>query len=136
VRHRLGFFVPLLLVTLFGAGAVAIAQQGAPHPVPVAMKVMPITVAAGEYSLINQVIDLPAGAAIPKHTHGGPAVVNLLSGQLTVTDATGTRTLSAGQSFTEAPGYAHSVANKGSTTARVSVTYLIPKGSKTLILSK
>ena len=136
MRQRWAFIVSLLLVTVFAAGAVGLAQQGSAQPAVVANKAMPITVTAGDYTLINQVIDVPPGAAIPKHTHGGPAVVNVLSGTLTLTDASGTQTLTAGQSATEAAGYAHSVVNKGTTTARVSVSYLIPKGSETTTMGK
>jgi hypothetical protein len=32
--------------------------------------------------------------------------------------------------FTENAGYAHMAANKGSVTARVAVSYLIPKGTE------
>jgi quercetin dioxygenase-like cupin family protein len=44
--------------------------------------------------------------------------------------------LKAGQSFYEPAGYAHAVANKGSETARVSVSYLIPKGAQVITMVK
>jgi quercetin dioxygenase-like cupin family protein len=129
------------LLTLFVASAVAlganaVAQQTAPKPVMVGMKAMPITVTAGSYQLINQVIDLPPGGMVPKHVHGGPAVVTLVSGALVETDSTGSHTVKAGQSFYEPAGYAHSVVNNGVVTARVSVSYLIPKGAKVITIVK
>jgi quercetin dioxygenase-like cupin family protein len=130
----------LSLLMFFVASAVAlgtnaVAQQTA-KPVIVATKAEPITVTAGSYLLINQVIDLPPGGMIPKHVHGGPAVVTLLSGVLVATDKTGAHTLKAGQSFYEPAGYAHAVANKGTVTARVSVSYLIPKGANVITMVK
>ncbi|MBV8151190.1 MAG: cupin domain-containing protein [Candidatus Eremiobacteraeota bacterium] len=125
----------ICLCLVYAVAQSAIAQTAA-KPAIVGMKAMPVTVTAGSYQLINQVIDVPPGAAIPRHTHGGPAVVTMVSGALVVTDAKGTRTLKAGQTFTEPTGYVHAVANKGSIPARVSVSYLIPKGAQVTTMVK
>ena len=134
MRVRWTSILTLVLATILGAGAIAAAQGNA--PVNVATKEMPVAVTAGDYVLVNQVLDIPPGVSIGKHTHGGPAVVTVISGELTVTDPNGTATLKAGQSATEPMGYAHSVVNKGTTTARVSVSYLIPKGAAMTTMSK
>lgn len=133
---RILTLLTLFVVSVLSLGVNATAQQAIPKPVIVAMKAVPIMVTAGNYQLINQVIDLPPGGMIPKHVHGGPAVVTLVSGVLVATDKTGSHTLKAGQSFYEPAGYSHSVANKGSMTARVSVSYLIPKGANVITMVK
>ena len=136
MRQRGVIFASFVLAIIVFAGLVAHAQQAPPAPVGVTSKEFPITVTAGQYTLINTVIDLPPGGKIPKHVHGGPAVVTIVSGELTLTDASGAHVLKAGQGATEKAGYAHAVANNGTETARVSVSYLIPKGGKTLTIVK
>ena len=118
----------VVFVALVVAGA-AVSYAAAPGPVIVGTATYPINVQAGNYDLISQVVDLPPGGVIPKHTHGGPVVAQVLSGAITVTDATGQKVFKAGQMFTESGGYVHMAANKGTVTARVAVSYLIPKGA-------
>ena len=118
------------LIVLAAAGVVSYAA--APGPTIAGTAKFPITVQAGDYDLIAQVIDLPPGGMVPKHTHGGPVVVQVVSGQITLTDATGSKTVKAGGMFTENPGTVHSAANTGSVPARVAVSYLIPKGAEVI----
>jgi quercetin dioxygenase-like cupin family protein len=118
----------VVFVVLLVAGAAV--SYAAPGPVTVGTAAYPINVQAGNYDLISQVIDLPPGAIIPKHRHGGPVVAQVVSGAVTVTDAAGQRIFKAGQMFTESGGYVHMAANKGTVTARVAVSYLIPKGAE------
>jgi len=115
------------LAVLAVAGAASYAAM--PAPVVVGTATCPINVKEGNYDLISQVVDLPPGGVIPKHKHGGPVVAQVLTGEITVTDAMGVKVFKAGQMFTESPGYVHMAANKGSATTRVAVSYLIPKGA-------
>jgi quercetin dioxygenase-like cupin family protein len=124
-----------VLVALTAAG-VAVSYAAAPGPSIVGTATSPINIKAGDYDLINQVVDLPPGGMIPKHTHGGPAVVQVLSGTLTVTDATGDKTVNAGQMFVENPGVVHWATNTGAAPVRVSVSYLIPKGADVITWMK
>ena len=124
--------VPILVVFATpGSG-----QMSAPQPVTVALKVFPITVTAGDYELVNQVLDLPPGSSVPKHIHGGPVVVTVVSGQLTQVDATGERVVKAGESWTERVGAEHSVMNKSPETTRLVASYLIPKGASMITIVK
>lgn len=125
----------VMLVALLVAG-VAVSYAAAPGPVIVGTAAYPINVQAGNYDLISQVVDLPPGAVIPKHRHGGPVVAQVLSGVITVTDAAGPKTFKAGQMFTESGGYVHMAANNGKATARVAVSYLIPKGAEVITFVK
>jgi quercetin dioxygenase-like cupin family protein len=134
-RVRLAFAVLIVAIVGF-LGVRAIGQAAGPAPVNVATKAFPITVAAGDYELINQVLELPAGSGVPKHIHGGPVVATVISGELTLTDASGRRVLKAGQSLTEKTGYEHAVANRSTGTVRLAVSYLIPKGGAQITIVK
>jgi quercetin dioxygenase-like cupin family protein len=119
----------LIFVIILIAGTMAASYAAMPGPNIVGTATYPINVKEGNYDLVSQVIDLPPGGAIPKHQHGGPAVAQVLTGEITVTDAMGEKVFKAGQMFTESGGYVHMAANKGSVTTRVAVSYLIPKGA-------
>jgi len=115
------FFLSLL--------ATSVGAQSAPGPAIFAMKSFPISAAAGEYELVNQVLDLPPGAGVANHTHGGPMVVTVISGELTLIEAGTESLVKPGESWTENVGYVHAVANRGNTTVRLALGYLIPKGA-------
>lgn len=119
----------LIFVIILIAGTMAASYAAMPGPNIVGTATYPINVKEGNYDLVSQVIDLPPGGVIPKHQHGGPAVAQVLTGEITVTDAMGEKVVKAGQMFTESGGYVHMAANKGSVTTRVAVSYLIPKGA-------
>lgn len=102
----------------------------------VATKAFPITLAAGDYELVNQVLDFPPGSGVPQHFHGGPAVVTVLTGELVTADAIGERVLKAGDSLLEGTGDKHSVINKTDGTVRVAVSYLVPKSAQRTTLIK
>jgi quercetin dioxygenase-like cupin family protein len=105
-------------------------------PVSVAMADMPVTLSAGDYEIVNQLLDLMPGGYMREHHHGGPVIVMVISGELTVTDAKGTRVLTSGQSMTEQTTYVHGAANNGSTIAHLAVTYVIPKGAARTIIDR
>lgn len=122
-------------IVLAVAGYRAFAQMQLKAPVSVAMADLPVKLAAGDYDVVNQLLDVMPGGYMREHTHGGPVIVMVISGELTVTDDSGVRVLKAGQSMTETLGYRHSAANNGSEIAHLAVTYVIPKGAaRTTIL--
>ena len=112
-----------------GIVTVAKAQTDTPAPVNIVLQSFPITVAAGDYELINQVLDLPGGSGVPNHMHGGPVVVTVITGEVTLVEAGSERVVKSGESWTESVGYVHAIANRGTSTARVVASYLIPKGA-------
>jgi quercetin dioxygenase-like cupin family protein len=90
----------------------------------------PFNVASGDYNLINLGLDIAPGGKIPRHIHSGPAVVSVLSGEVTLIQADGTeKTLKAGESFMENPNVPHAVENRSGDVVRFAVTQLIPKGA-------
>ena len=105
------------------------AQTDTPAPVNIVLQSFPITVAAGDYELINQVLDLLAGSSVPNHMHGGPVVVTVIAGEVTLMEAGREQVVKSGESWTESVGYVHAIANRGTSTARVVASYLIPKGA-------
>jgi len=123
-----------LLVALAGTSAVLTYAAAPPRIVGTAK--FPITVKAGDYDLLAQVAELPAGSMFPKHTHGGPVVVQVITGQITIVDASGEKTVKAGGMFTEIPGVVHWAVNRGPVTTRLAVSYLIPKGAEVITFVK
>jgi|GEM_PF-5305076 quercetin dioxygenase-like cupin family protein len=131
----IGFFFCVCAVVAV-AGLHAYAQMQLKAPVSVAMADLPVTLTAGDYDVVNQLLDLMPGGYMREHHHGGPVIVMVISGELTVIDSKGTRVLTSGQSMTEAPAYVHGAANNGSTIAHLALTYVIPKGEARTIIDR
>ncbi len=90
----------------------------------------PITSAAGEYDLVNLVLDFAPGAEIPLHYHGGPAVVVGMDGELTLRASGHERTLKPGHVVNEKAGAQHQMVNMGATNTRILAGVLLPKGAE------
>lgn len=129
-------FSVVTLAVLVCAGLTITASAQGPAPAQVSLEKFPLTVPAGDYELVQQIIDLPAGSSVPKHSHGGSVLVTVITGQLTLMDARGDRVVKAGQSWTEKAGDVHSVANKGKARVRVAASYLVPKGAELMTPAK
>ena len=82
------------------------------------------------------ILDFQQGAGVPDHMHGGPVLVTVLSGEITLMDKNSKRTVKVGESWTENPGDIHSVVNAGTTTCRVAVNTLLPKGAEVTTIIK
>ena len=103
-----------------------IAYQGT-YPLP--------GVAAGEYDLVNLVLDFAPGAEIPLHYHGGPALVVGKDGVLTIRPEGGMEhTVSAGMAMNEKAGARHIMINTGSVNAEIFAAVLLPKGAEVTTL--
>jgi quercetin dioxygenase-like cupin family protein len=119
----------LLIVVTLGSFATSVTGQApAPAPVTVSLTAFPITVVAGDYALVSQVLDLPAGSGLPQHFHSGPVVVTVVTGELILTDAAGERVVKAGESWTENAGDVHAIVNRSAGTTRLVASSLFPKG--------
>lgn len=120
--------VALLVIWLSTGG---LSAQAAPiGPSVVAQGVMPVTVPAGEASIVSVVLDFAPGAQVPEHVHGGPLVVTILSGALTLSEDSGTTTYKAGEYFTEMPNHKHVAMNMSSGHTVVGVSALLAKGAE------
>ena len=111
-----------------GAGTVGRALPS-PGTVTVAVAAYPISVTAGEYRIYDFVVDFPPGSMTPRHVHGGPVVVTVVTGELVLQRGGGERVVKAGESFLEVPGDVHALANRGPIAARISAAELIPNGA-------
>lgn len=88
------------------------------------------TSVSGPYSLVQQVLDFAPSAQTPKHRHGGPGVVSVLQGQLTLSTDGVEQTYVAGQTFVEMPGQTLQASNRGSSGVIVAATFMLPDGAQ------
>lgn len=126
-----------ILVTLLFVSAAAAQEKSnetaATAPVVTYQSKFPVVVQGAEYDLLTMIIDFPTGAGFPKHFHGGPVLVTVMSGEITVQQGGAEKVLKTGESWTENPGDIHAVVNKGA-SARVAVSMLLPKGAEATTL--
>jgi quercetin dioxygenase-like cupin family protein len=85
---------------------------------------------SGPYSVVQQVLDFAPGSQTPKHRHGGPGVITVLQGQVTLSSDGIEKTYHVGDSFTETPGQVLQALNHGTTELVVVATYLLPDGAQ------
>jgi quercetin dioxygenase-like cupin family protein len=117
-----------VLAAALAAGA-ATAAQGPPSTHTVAVAAYPVAVASGAYKIYDFVVDFPPGSETPRHVHGGPVVVTVISGQLVLERGGRARVVKAGESFLETPGDVHALSNRTAVPARISAAELIPEGA-------
>lgn len=86
---------------------------------------------AGEYDLVQLIVDFPPGTWTPSHTHGGQVLVTVLEGETTVRDSQGAEKMyKAGEGFIETPGTYLEIGNAGTTLTRNAALALLPKGAQ------
>jgi quercetin dioxygenase-like cupin family protein len=87
----------LLLIVVLAACAPIQAPSGAPAAAPAgendAAAAGPVAELAGEFELVQLIVDFPPGTWTPLHTHGGMLLVTVLQGEQTVRDEQGQETL-------------------------------------------
>lgn len=131
-------FAVLLLLFMM---SVATAEEKMSHAMPQGPTVVynpkyPITVENREYEMQTLIMDFQPGSGMPDHIHGGPVLVVVLSGEIVLMEKDSKRTMKVGESWTEAAGNIHSVVNSGTTTCRVAVNMLLPKGAEATTMIK
>lgn len=88
-------------------------------------------VQAGEYDLVNLVLDFAPGAQIPLHYHGGPALVVGKNGVLTLRPEGGMEhTVTSGMVVNEKAGARHVMINTSATNAGIFAGVLLPRGAE------
>jgi quercetin dioxygenase-like cupin family protein len=85
---------------------------------------------SGGYSLVQQVLDFAPGAQTLKHRHGGPGVITVIQGQVTLSTDGVEKTYNVGDSFSETPGQTLQAFNRGSTELIVVATFVLPDGAQ------
>jgi quercetin dioxygenase-like cupin family protein len=135
---KLFSFVCLVMLLLVSATMAQekTGQSEMPAPSVFSKASFPIDIQAGGYDLVSIVFDFPPGAAVPNHFHGGHTLATVLSGEITLREKGTERIIKAGSSWTESQGDVHSALNAGSTSARVAVSMLLPKGAEATTIKK
>jgi quercetin dioxygenase-like cupin family protein len=131
----LACLVMLLLVSATIAGEKT-DQAAMPAPSVVYKAALPVEIQAGGYDLVSIIFDFPPGAGFPDHFHGGHALVTVLSGEITLREKGTERIIKTGGNWTESPGDVHAALNAGSSSARVAVSMLLPKGAEATTIIK
>jgi quercetin dioxygenase-like cupin family protein len=85
---------------------------------------------SGGYSLIQQVLDFAPGSQTLKHRHGGPGVITVIKGQVTLSIDGVEKTYNAGESFSETSGQTLQAFNRGSAELIVVATFILPDGAQ------
>jgi quercetin dioxygenase-like cupin family protein len=90
----------------------------------------PVAELAGDFEVVQLIVDFAPGAWTPSHTHGGMLVVTVRNGELTVRDEQGSETTyKPGESFVEVPGVYLEIGNAGADAASVATVALLPNGA-------
>lgn len=110
------------------------AVAGQPAPATANKTVDTVTLpslgVSGPYSLVQQVLDFAPGSQTPMHRHGGPGVITVLQGQVTLNVDGVDMTFKTGQSFAEMPGHRLQAFNRGSSDLVLAATFLLPDGAQ------
>lgn len=118
----------LLFMPVLAACVPIQPPAAAPAAAPVVLG--PTAELAGEFDLVQLIVDFPPGTWTPAHTHGGMLLVTVLKGEQTVRDEQGNEKIyKAGESFTETPGEYLEIGNAGQELVTVSAAALLPKGA-------
>lgn len=127
-RRVFAWGVSGVLAAALAVGA-ATSRPGPQSTHTVVVAAYPVAVAAGAYKIYDFVVDFPPGSETPRHVHGGPVVVTVVTGQLVLERAGRERVVKAGESFLETPGDAHALSNRTAVPARIAAAELIPEGA-------
>jgi uncharacterized OsmC-like protein/quercetin dioxygenase-like cupin family protein len=82
--------------------------------------------------MVQLILDFAPGAWTPLHSHGGPMIVTILEGEMTVISdqENGEETVyGPGEFWIETPGDTHVAGNNSDENARVAVLVLLPEGA-------
>jgi quercetin dioxygenase-like cupin family protein len=85
---------------------------------------------SGAYSLVQQVLVFAPGSQTLRHRHGGPGVITVIEGQVTLNRDGIEKTYSIGDSFSETPGQTLQAFNRGTAESIVVASYLLPDGAQ------
>ena len=79
--------------------------------------------------LLQLVLDFAPGAWTPVHIHGGPGHVTVLDGEMTLRMGGADQTFKVGEGWIDSPDMPHAAGNEGRSTARLVVSFVLPKGA-------
>jgi quercetin dioxygenase-like cupin family protein len=88
----------------------------------------------GPFNVVHKVTDFPPGAFNALHHHGGPVLVIVLTGTLTIRHNDTIQTFAAGQHFVEETTFIHDAGNTTDGPVSIMATTLLPQGAEQTIL--
>lgn len=112
----------------------SVATPAPPAPTVVYEATYANVTMAGPFNVVHKVTDFAPGAFQPLHHHGGPVLVIVLTGTLTVRQNGAIQTYQAGQHFVEETTFIHDAGNTSDAPVRIMATTLLPQGAQQTIL--
>ena len=100
----------------------------APRPTTVYHSAIAVERPAGAFELVHVVLDFEPGVWTPRHMHGGPELVMLTIGELTLQRQGEVMVFAAGDSWVNTAGLVHAAGNDGRSFAQAVATFLLPAG--------
>jgi quercetin dioxygenase-like cupin family protein len=132
-RKRLSFILLIILLCLPSVSFMAAAQD-TPAPsggfTTLSAAWFPGVVLNGTFTEIVRVFDFPTGTGTGLHMHGGPTLLSMIDGALTLRQNEVDESYGAWEHWTEMPDVVHEAFNDEATTARVVASYLVPEGAE------
>jgi quercetin dioxygenase-like cupin family protein len=125
----------LFTTVILSIGLAAAANAAPPAPSIIASAQSPITVEAGDYTLMGVSIAMVSGDYVPYHSHLGPDLILVFEGEVLNNKQGKETTVKAGEFWLDLPGERHAVTNSGDITARLWASALLPKGDTSLMPS-
>lgn len=127
----------MLLLMIIGAMSFPVFGQDAtptpaetPRFTTLTQAWFPGIVIQGTFTEVVRVFDFPQGTGTGLHTHGGPTLLSMIDGTLTLRQNEVDHAYGAWEYWAEMPNVVHEAFNDGETTARVIASYLVPEGSQ------
>jgi quercetin dioxygenase-like cupin family protein len=119
------------------AGPSVSAQEPPPTFRVTAAASMNFTDVPRQYDLMQTLLELEPGAAVPSHRINGRAIITVISGEVTKVEEDGeAKVFKAGQTYPESSSDEFDAdVNKGSAPARLLVTFLLAPGAEPLIFN-
>lgn len=117
-----------LVLTSSVVGMCGVTAASPEESVVAALELM--TDLAPDTKIVTLVVDVTAGTEFPLHSHGGPGVATLLSGEMDITFPDGSkRHFAPGDVFVETEGMVHGAVVGGS-DVRFVWTIVLPDGAE------
>jgi quercetin dioxygenase-like cupin family protein len=112
-----------------GAGTAGTPVKAPPTPTVLYQVSVPNPTISDSFDEIVQIFQFAPGSWTAMHSHGGPGLVTVVSGEVTERIGSSERVFKAGQSWTDGAGTAHQVGDTSGSPAVTVATLLIAKGA-------
>jgi quercetin dioxygenase-like cupin family protein len=126
MRTRIALIAAVMLL-MFGPDAGSTLAQTPPGPTKVYESKIAVANPPAQADLIQDVLDFAPGAWTPFHRHGGQAFNLVLEGEVTLRENNTEKVFKPGEGWSDTPDQVHAAGNNGTVTARLFVTFLLPR---------